>query len=55
MKAQSIKFGTTIISETIVKVDFSQRPFKLWSEESDQDVILADSVIIATGATAKRV
>ena len=56
MKEQSIKFGTEIITETISKVDFSSRPFKLWREshENDQDVILADSVIVATGATAKR-
>ncbi|KAI8930098.1 hypothetical protein BC831DRAFT_395619 [Entophlyctis helioformis] len=56
MKEQSIKFGTTIITETISKVDFSQRPFKLWREdnEEEKDVIFADSVVIATGATAKR-
>ncbi|KAJ3289915.1 thioredoxin reductase [Rhizoclosmatium globosum] len=56
MRKQSIKFGTTVITETIAKVDFSQRPFKLWREgyENDADVIYADSIVIATGATAKR-
>jgi len=54
---QSERFGTEIISETISRVDLSQRPFKLWKEYADSDAdepILADSVIIATGATAKR-
>lgn len=53
MKAQSQRFGTEIITETISKVDFSSRPFKLWSEWSD-DVITTDAVVIATGASAKR-
>ncbi|KAI9333682.1 hypothetical protein BDR26DRAFT_868009 [Obelidium mucronatum] len=56
MRKQSLKFGTNIITETISKIDLSQRPFKLWREgyEADTDVIYADSVVIATGATAKR-
>jgi len=54
---QSEHFGTEIISETITRVDFSQRPFKLWQEYQDSDSdtpVLAESVIIATGATARR-
>ncbi len=55
MRKQSLKFGTTIITETIFKVDFSTRPFKLWREGfEEEDPVLAHSVIIATGATAKR-
>ncbi|KAJ3117281.1 thioredoxin-disulfide reductase [Phlyctochytrium bullatum] len=57
MKKQSERFGTTIISETISRVDLSSRPFRLWREgndEDDADAILADSIVIATGATAKR-
>ncbi|PJZ70115.1 thioredoxin-disulfide reductase [Leptospira perolatii] len=50
-RAQSIKYGTTIHTQTITKVDFSKRPFRLWS---DDEIIEADAVIIATGATAKR-
>ncbi|KAJ1535957.1 thioredoxin-disulfide reductase [Nowakowskiella sp. JEL0078] len=55
-KQQSVKFGTTVVTETISKVDFSSRPFKVWREgfEDEKDVITADSIIIATGATAKR-
>ncbi|KAJ3291334.1 thioredoxin-disulfide reductase [Borealophlyctis nickersoniae] len=57
MKAQSTKFGTKVISETISRVDFSKRPFRLWTEgneEKEEATVTADSVVIATGATAKR-
>ncbi|EMI71919.1 thioredoxin-disulfide reductase [Leptospira noguchii] len=50
-REQSIKYGTKIITQTITKVDFSSKPFKLWS---DDELIEAHAVIIATGATAKR-
>ncbi|CAN3370718.1 thioredoxin reductase 1 [Diutina catenulata] len=55
MRAQSERFGTKIITETITKVDFSQRPFKLWTEWNEEgEPITTDAVIIATGASAKR-
>lgn len=55
MRAQSERFGTKIITETISKCDFSQRPFKLWTEwNEDGEPITTDAVIIATGASAKR-
>ncbi|CAI8509565.1 unnamed protein product [Pichia kudriavzevii] len=55
MRAQSEKFGTKIITETISKVDFSSRPFKLWTEFfEDDEPITTDAVVIATGASAKR-
>ncbi|ODV62111.1 thioredoxin-disulfide reductase [Ascoidea rubescens DSM 1968] len=55
MREQSLRFGTEIITETISKVDFSQRPFKLWTEwNEDDEPILTDAVVIATGASAKR-
>lgn len=54
MRAQSERFGTEIITETISKVDFSSRPFKLWSEFDEDTPITTDAVIIATGASAKR-
>lgn len=50
-REQSIKYGTKIMTQTITKVDFSSKPFKLWS---DDELIEAQAVIIATGATAKR-
>jgi len=52
----SERFGTNIITETIARVDFSQRPFKYWTEgeEEDHEFMTADTIIIATGASAKR-
>lgn len=55
MRQQAERFGTRFMTETISKVDFSQRPFKLWREYMEEEApILAHTVIIATGATAKR-
>ncbi|OAP59724.1 thioredoxin reductase [Fonsecaea erecta] len=58
MKAQSLRFGTEIITETITRVDLQSRPFRLWREyqdgESDEPAHTADAVIIATGANARR-
>ncbi|RLV89052.1 Thioredoxin reductase [Spathaspora sp. JA1] len=55
MKKQSQRFGTDIITETISKVDLTSRPFKLWTEwNEDSAPITTDAVIIATGASAKR-
>ncbi len=55
-RAQSIRFGTKIITETISKVDLSSRPFKYWREgqEKPEEVETADAIILATGASAKR-
>jgi len=52
MREQNERCGGRIETETITKVDFSARPFKLWSESGAQ--IEAESVVIATGATARR-
>lgn len=52
MREQAEHSGTRIRTETIAKVDFSKRPFKLWTESDD--LVEAESVVIATGATAKR-
>ncbi len=50
MRAQAHRFGATSIYKTITRVDFSQRPFKLWADEEEYT---ADAVIVATGASAK--
>jgi thioredoxin reductase (NADPH) len=55
MRKQSERFGTHIITETIAKVDLSKRPFKYWAEyEEDKEPHTADAIIIATGASARR-
>jgi thioredoxin reductase (NADPH) len=50
MRDQAVRFGTRIITEDIVKVDFSKRPFS--AKDSTGASIVAESVIIATGASA---
>ncbi len=50
MRQQAVNFGTRIVTDDIVKVDFSRRPFKLTSLEGQ--VTEAACVIIATGARA---
>ncbi|MCJ1347559.1 thioredoxin-disulfide reductase, partial [Peltigera leucophlebia] len=54
MRAQSVRFGTEIITQTIARVDLSSRPFKLYSENSPEIPQTASAVIIATGASARR-
>lgn len=49
-RKQSHRFGAKSIYETINRVDFTSRPFKVISEKNEYT---ADSVIISTGATAK--
>ena len=51
LREQAERFGTDIRDGIITKVDFSQRPYKLWAEDGTE--IEADTVIIATGASAK--
>ncbi len=51
MRKQAHRFGAQSKYETIAKVDFSERPFKLWNERDE--LTTADAVIIATGASAK--
>ena len=52
MREQSLHCATRIRTETVERVDLSSRPFKIYPEEGGE--ILAKTVIIATGATAKR-
>jgi thioredoxin reductase (NADPH) len=51
-EAQAARFGAKMRPENVERVDFSERPFKLWSEDED-DPVRARSVVIATGAKAK--
>jgi thioredoxin reductase (NADPH) len=50
MREQAERYGARIVTETITSVDFSQRPFRVTS--SGGDAIVADAVVIATGARA---
>ncbi len=51
LKKQAQRFGTEVRYGAVTEVDFSERPFKL--KINGEKDILADSVIIATGAVAK--
>lgn len=48
---QAARMGADIRFGLATKVDFSKQPFKVWIDE--EKLIEADSVIIATGASAK--
>jgi thioredoxin reductase (NADPH) len=50
-KAQAERWGAELFTEDVVSVDLSQRPFIVRSEERE---VRTHSIIIATGATAKR-
>lgn len=51
LKKQAVRFGTELVEDTIVSVDFSSHPHKL--TDSHGNVHEAETVIVSTGATAK--
>jgi thioredoxin reductase (NADPH) len=50
-RAQAERFGTEFVSDDVTRVDFSERPFRLWVREDEYQ---AETVIIATGAVARQ-
>lgn len=52
MREQAIKHGTRMVMEDIADTDFSSRPFKITT--TSDEVYEADSIVIASGATARR-
>ncbi len=51
MRAQSLRFGTEIVTETVTEVDLSTRPFRYKTDSQQGE---AETLIVATGATARR-
>jgi thioredoxin reductase (NADPH) len=51
MQEHAAHFGTQFLDETVIGVNLNQRPFLLKTDHSE---LLADALIIATGATPKR-
>ena len=51
MREQALRFGTEILDGNVTNVDLGQRPFKI--ALGDGRVITAESLIIATGASAR--
>ena len=48
-REQATRFGADIVEKDATRVDFSQRPFRVWAGD---DEYRADAVIVATGASA---
>lgn len=48
-RKQAERFGAEMHTVDVTRVDFSQRPFKVWVEEDEYQ---ANAVIVATGASA---
>ncbi|CAD5944550.1 thioredoxin-disulfide reductase [Planktothrix agardhii] len=51
IKAQAQRWGAELFTEDVISVDLSQRPFTVKSEDRE---IKTHTIVIATGATAKR-
>ena len=51
MRKQVERFGVEMVTAAAERVDFSKRPFSVWTDDGRQH--LAKTVIIATGASAK--
>jgi thioredoxin reductase (NADPH) len=50
-RRQAQRFGTEFVSDDVTRVDFSQAPLRVWVGDQEYR---AESVIIATGATARK-
>ena len=50
MKDQALRFGTRVMTEDVLEIDASARPFRLVTGSGTE--VLADTVILATGANA---
>ncbi len=51
LKAQAVRWGTRLVEADAERIDLSQRPFRI---QADGQTIEAQSVILATGASANR-
>lgn len=51
MQAQAKKMGTEMVFDLITRVDFSQKPYRAYTDQGDE--YSCDAMIIATGAQAK--
>jgi thioredoxin reductase (NADPH) len=46
-REQAARFGATFVTEKVTRVDFSERPFRVWVRDH---LYTADAVIVSTGA-----
>jgi thioredoxin reductase (NADPH) len=47
MREQAMRFGAKFLTAKATKVDFSERPFRVWVRD---ELYVADSIIVSTGA-----
>ena len=52
LRRQAERFGTDFITDDVTKVDFSERPFRVWVGE---DEYRGEAVIVSTGANARQI
>ena len=51
MRSQALRFGTGVLTTKVLKVDFSQHPFQIWTSNPEgEPTHVANSVIVSTGA-----
>jgi thioredoxin reductase (NADPH) len=50
-RTQAGRFGAEFVSDDVTRVDFSERPFRVWIGDTEHR---GESVIVATGATARK-
>ena len=51
MRSQALRFGTEVLTKKVLKVDFSQHPFQIWTSNPEgEPTHVANSVIVSTGA-----
>jgi len=46
-REQAARFGATFLTDKVTRVDFSARPFRVWTRDQE---FTADSIIVSTGA-----
>ena len=50
-RRQAERFGAEFVTDDVTKVDFSERPFRVWVDDEEHR---ANTVIVATGASARQ-
>jgi thioredoxin reductase (NADPH) len=51
LRRQAERFGTEFLTDDVTKVDFSERPFRVWVGDEEYR---AETVIVSTGANARQ-
>jgi thioredoxin reductase (NADPH) len=50
-RRQAERFGAEFVTDDVTRVDFSERPFRVWVEDGEYQ---GETVIVATGASARQ-